>query len=129
MTKEYSVLRQFLFGSDLSRAWREERVLRYIIHRIDEDAELHEVLEEPYVQRNSPRLKSTRFGATPNSSMPVGSTWSRHSVRKSWTPGGTEPLASSVCEAGADHVRAGSPTVARTLMLVVSLAAVLTMAG
>src|ERR687898_690047 len=60
------------------------------------------------------RSKSMRSGATPNSSMPVGSTWSRHSVRKSWTPGGTEPLASSGCEAGADHVRAGSPTVART---------------
>src|SRR5215204_7438717 len=64
----------------------------------------------------APRLKSMRFGATPNSYMPVGSTWSRHSVRKSWTPGGTEPLASSGFEAGADHIRARSPAVARTLM-------------
>jgi hypothetical protein len=42
VTKEHSLLRRFFFGSDPSRAWREEKVLRYIIHRIDEDAELHE---------------------------------------------------------------------------------------
>ncbi len=30
----------------------EEKVLQYIIHRIDEDANLHEVLQEPYVRRN-----------------------------------------------------------------------------
>ena len=30
----------------------EEKVLQYIIHRIDEDADLHEVLQEPYVRRN-----------------------------------------------------------------------------
>ncbi len=30
----------------------EEKVLHYIIHRIDEDADLHEVLQEPYVRRN-----------------------------------------------------------------------------
>ena len=52
MTKEHSLLRRFFFGSDPSRAEREEKVLRYIIHRIDEDAELLEILEEPYVQRN-----------------------------------------------------------------------------
>jgi hypothetical protein len=31
---------------------QEEKVLRYIIHRIDEDADLHQVLQEPYVRRN-----------------------------------------------------------------------------
>ena len=31
---------------------REEKVLHYIIHRIDQDADLHEVLQEPYVCRN-----------------------------------------------------------------------------
>ena len=31
---------------------REEKVLQYIIHRIDEDADLQEVLQEPYVRRN-----------------------------------------------------------------------------
>ncbi len=30
----------------------EEKVLHYIIHRIDEDADLHAVLQEPYVRRN-----------------------------------------------------------------------------
>jgi len=34
------------------RAQREEKVLQYIIHRIDEDAGLQEVLQEPYVRRN-----------------------------------------------------------------------------
>ena len=52
MTNEHSLLRRFFFGSDPSRAWREEKVLRYIIHRIDDDANLHEVLKEPYVRRN-----------------------------------------------------------------------------
>lgn len=51
MTKEQSLLRQFFFGNP-TRAEREEKVLRYIIHRLDGDADLHEVLSEPYVQRN-----------------------------------------------------------------------------
>ncbi len=52
MTKEHSLLGQFFFGGHPSRAEREEKVLRYIIHRIDEDVPFHEVLEEPYVRRN-----------------------------------------------------------------------------
>ena len=52
MTKEHSLLGQFFFAGNPSRADREEKVLRYVIHRIDEDADLHEVLKEPYVQRN-----------------------------------------------------------------------------
>jgi len=51
MTKEKSVFGQFFFGN-LSKAEREEKVLRYVIHRINEDADLHEVLLEPYVKRN-----------------------------------------------------------------------------
>jgi hypothetical protein len=51
MTKEHSVFGQFFFGNP-TRAEREEKVLRYIIHRINEDADLHDVLQEPYVQRN-----------------------------------------------------------------------------
>jgi hypothetical protein len=34
------------------RAQREEKVLQYIIHRVNEDAHLHDVLQEPYVRRN-----------------------------------------------------------------------------
>jgi len=52
MTKEHSLLGQFFFGGNPSRAEREEKVLRYIIHRINEDADFHKVLQEPYVQRN-----------------------------------------------------------------------------
>jgi hypothetical protein len=52
MTKEHSLLGQFFFGGNPSRAEREEKVLRYIIHRIDEDVPFYEVLEEPYVRRN-----------------------------------------------------------------------------
>ena len=52
MTKEHSLLGQFFFAGNPSRAQREEKVLRYIIHRIDEDAAFPEVLGEPYVRRN-----------------------------------------------------------------------------
>ena len=51
MTKEHSVFGQFFF-SNPSRAEREEKVLQYIIHRMNEDADLHEVLQEDYVLRN-----------------------------------------------------------------------------
>jgi hypothetical protein len=51
MTKEHSVLGQYFFSSP-SRAEREEKILRYIIHRIDEDADLPHVLQEPYERRN-----------------------------------------------------------------------------
>jgi hypothetical protein len=51
MTKERSFFGQIFF-SNPSRAEREEKVLRYLIHRINEDAGLREVLREPYVQRN-----------------------------------------------------------------------------
>lgn len=52
MTKEHSLLGQFFFAGNPSRAEREEKVLRYVIHRIDEDADIQKVLEEPYVRRN-----------------------------------------------------------------------------
>jgi hypothetical protein len=34
------------------RAGREEKVLQYILHRMDADADLRDVLQEPYVRRN-----------------------------------------------------------------------------
>ena len=40
-----------------ARAEREEKVLQYIIHRVDEDADLHDVLQEPYVRRNCSQLE------------------------------------------------------------------------
>jgi hypothetical protein len=41
-----------LFQISPARVEHEEKVLHYIIHRIDQDADLHEVLREPYVRRN-----------------------------------------------------------------------------
>ena len=51
MTNERSLLNRIL-PANPSRAAREEKVLRYVIHRINEDADLREVLQEPYVRRN-----------------------------------------------------------------------------
>jgi hypothetical protein len=46
-------LERLMFGRQRGpRAQREEeKVLQYIIHRVDEDAGLHDVLQEPYVRR------------------------------------------------------------------------------
>jgi hypothetical protein len=41
-----------LFSSSPAQVEHEEKVLQYIIHRIDDDADLQEVLQEPYVRRN-----------------------------------------------------------------------------
>ncbi len=41
-----------LFLSSPAHVEHEEKVLHYIIHRVDEDADLHDVLQEPYVRRN-----------------------------------------------------------------------------
>ena len=65
MTREHTLLGQVFFGSNPSRAEREEKVLRYIIHRIDENAELHEVLEEPYVQRNCSQIEIDEIRSNP----------------------------------------------------------------
>jgi len=44
---------RLMFGREHGpRAEREQRVLQYIIHRVSEDADLHDVLQEPYVRRN-----------------------------------------------------------------------------
>jgi hypothetical protein len=46
-------LERLMFGRQHDpRAQREEKVLQYIIHRVNEDAHLHDVLQEPYVRRN-----------------------------------------------------------------------------
>ena len=64
MTKEHSVFGQFFFGNP-SKAEREEKVLRYIIHRINEDANLHEVLREPYVQSNCSQAEIDEIESNP----------------------------------------------------------------
>jgi hypothetical protein len=66
-----------LFLSSPAYLEHEEKVLRYIIHRIDRDANLREVLQEP-------------------SYTPAGSIWSRRSARESWIPGSvTRPVGRS----------------------------------
>ena len=65
MTKEHSVFGQFFFGSHPSRAEREEKVLRYIIHRINEDANLQDVLREPYVQHNCSQAEIDEIESNP----------------------------------------------------------------
>ena len=44
-----SLFERFFGGSQ--RAWREDKVLQYIVHRINEGADFREVLQEPYVHR------------------------------------------------------------------------------
>jgi hypothetical protein len=46
-----------LFLSCPAQVEHEEKVLHYIIHRIDQDADLHEVLREPYVRRNCSQVE------------------------------------------------------------------------
>jgi hypothetical protein len=44
---------RLVFGGEHGpRTEREEKVLRYVVHRFDEDAPLRDVLEEPNVRRN-----------------------------------------------------------------------------
>jgi len=64
MTKERSLWGQFFLSSP-DRAEREEKVLRYIIHRINEDADLHEVLQEYYVRRNCSQAEIDEITANP----------------------------------------------------------------
>jgi hypothetical protein len=46
-----------LFLSSPAHVEHEEKVLHYIIHRIDQYADLHEVLQEPYVRRNCTQVE------------------------------------------------------------------------
>jgi hypothetical protein len=52
VTRERSLWGQFFFDSNPSRAEREERVLQYIIHRVNESAPLRDIVQEAYVRRN-----------------------------------------------------------------------------
>ena len=65
MTRQYSLWGRFFFDGDPGRTEREEKVLRYIIHRVDEDAVLHEVLREPYVRRNCSQVEVDEILANP----------------------------------------------------------------
>ena len=49
-------LRKIFLGNSV-RAEREEKVLRYIIHRVNESAPLHDVVREDYVRRTCSQAK------------------------------------------------------------------------
>jgi len=53
MPEQQPFWERLMFGREHGpRAEREEKVLQYIIHRVDADANLHDVLQESYVRRN-----------------------------------------------------------------------------
>ena len=53
MPEQQPFWERLMFGREHGpRAEREEKVLQYILHRVDADAELHDVLQESYVRRN-----------------------------------------------------------------------------
>ena len=53
MPEQRPFLERLVFGRQHGpRAEREERVLQYILHRMDADADLRDVLQESYVRRN-----------------------------------------------------------------------------
>jgi hypothetical protein len=58
---------QRLFGgtrtSSLSQ--RQEKVLKYIINRINEDVPLHDILQEEYVRRNSTQTEREQILSSP----------------------------------------------------------------
>jgi hypothetical protein len=58
------LLKKWFFGSS-ARAEREEKVLQYIIHRINEETPLHEVVREDYVRRNVPQDKIHELTSDP----------------------------------------------------------------
>ena len=45
------MLKKMFFG-DSAHTEREEKVLRYVIHRMNQDVRLHDVIREDYVRRN-----------------------------------------------------------------------------
>lgn len=44
---------------------REQRVLEYIVHRVNEGANLQDVLEEEYVRRNASRAEIDEIASNP----------------------------------------------------------------
>jgi hypothetical protein len=53
VTAQQPFWERLMFGREHGpRAEREDKVLRYIVHRLDEEASLRDVLQETYVRRN-----------------------------------------------------------------------------
>ena len=66
MTEQRSFWQRF-FGrrGDSSLSQRQEKVLQYIIGRMNEGTPLHEVLQEEYVRRNSSRSELEQIVSSP----------------------------------------------------------------
>ncbi|WP_273847251.1 hypothetical protein [Rubrobacter calidifluminis] len=47
-----SFLRRMMLGEERPHTEREEKVLNYVVHRINDGAPLHEIVREDYVVRN-----------------------------------------------------------------------------
>jgi hypothetical protein len=63
---DHSFWERMLVGTGNSpRAQREEKVLKYVIHRINKDADLHGVLQEPYVRRNCSEAEIDEIRSNP----------------------------------------------------------------
>ena len=58
-----SLFERFFGGSQ--RSWREEKVLRYIIYRVSEGSNLHDVIQEDYVRRNCSQSEIDRIARDP----------------------------------------------------------------
>ena len=66
MPEQRPFLERLMFGRQHGpRAEREEKVLQYIIHRVDADADLRDVLQEPYVRRNCSQSEIDEIVRTP----------------------------------------------------------------
>ena len=63
MAEEKRSFWERLFGT--RRSPREEKLLEYIIHRIEDGANLNEVLQEEYVRRNAGRDEIRRILENP----------------------------------------------------------------
>jgi hypothetical protein len=86
MPDQRSCGERLVFGREHGpRAEREEKVLRYVVHRRDEEAHLHDVLREAYVRRHCTQEEVDESSETPSLSMPAGNTWSGRSDRASST--------------------------------------------
>jgi len=65
-TSDHTFWERMLVGTGSSpRAQREEKVLQYVIHRINKDVDLHDVLQEDYVRRTCSEAEIEEIRSNP----------------------------------------------------------------
>jgi hypothetical protein len=67
-----------LFGTN-NRSGRQDKVLEYVIHRVQDGTNLREMLQEEYVRRNATTEEVQRILENPGSSRPLASSCARTS--------------------------------------------------